>query len=431
MVACRRNDKLITLYLILTLLILAVASCRSAEPEPMTPTPSSSPVPTHTLSGTVFFDYNGNGSRDEGEEALEGVIVRSGESITKSLADGSYMLESIPQGETQLEIAKDGFPFVALSLAQVLTADSIPLNITGNTQFDMGLMQGWMTLPFEAEGDALICNYVDLDYQLGSVRTYSDEHSHPFPNGPNIDDNHQGVDWLADKDTPIRAVGPGVVIEVDGMAPNGALHLHVLHHFGGRAFVTSYGHYSASTVNVGDEVMRDQIIALVGKTGTEVAHLHLGLWEVPPEFEPGQVREILDYVYRANKLTVPYTNGKEVPAVLDPFRDVTDPQSESFWTVDNSPHYVSGAVISSIKQPAPKPPPIPEQVELKYDDGMSDGSRSSGHQGFMVHFSPPATPFMIGKVKVFTGLNGSGYEDQVTWFEIRDNNLNILYYLLE
>lgn len=394
----------------------------------MTPTPSPSPAPRYTLSGTVFFDCNGNGLRGEGEKALESVIVQSGESITKSLADGSYMLEDIPQGEIQLEIAKDGFPFVALSPAQVLTANEIPLNIEGDTKLDIGLMQGWMTLPFETEGDALMCNYVDLDYQLGSVRTYSDEHSHPSPNVPN-DDNHQGIDWVAEEGTPIHAVGPGVVIEVDGMDPmNGSLHLHILHHFGGRAFVTSYGHYSASMVNVGDEVRRGQVIAFVGKTGTEVAHLHLGLWEVPPEFKPGQVREILDYIYRTNKLTVPYANGKEVPAVLDPFRDVIDPQSESFWTVDNSPHYVSGAVSSSIRQPTPKPLPIPEQIELKYDDGISDGSCSSGYQGFMVHFSPLATPFMIGKVKVFTGLHGSGYEDQVAWFEIRDNNLNILYY---
>lgn len=327
----------------LVLALLVLSSCaqppvETPTPKPPAPKPTSTPVPMYTLSGTVFFDYNGNGLRDEGEPTLADVIVQSGESITTSLADGSYLLDNIPLGEIHLEIIKDGFPFVALSLLHVLTADDIPLNITGDTQFDIGLMEGWMTLPFETEGDAWIGNYVDLDYQLGSVRTYADEHPHPFPKGPNIDDNHQGIDWLADEDTPIRAVGPGVVIEVDGMAPNGALHLHILHHLGSRAFVTHYGHYSASTVNLGDEVARGQVIALVGKTGAQIPHLHLGLWEVPPEFEPDQTREIFDYI-RTNILTVPYPDGDEVHGVLDPFRDVLDPHSESFWTVDNSPQY--------------------------------------------------------------------------------------------
>jgi hypothetical protein len=35
---------------------------------------------------------------------------------------------------------------------------------------------------------------------------------------------------------------------------------------------------------------------------------------------------------------------------------------------------------------------------------------------------------MIEEVKVFASLHGSGYKDQVAWFEIRDQNLDVVYY---
>lgn len=80
--------------------------------------------------------------------------------------------------------------------------------------------------------------------------------------------------------------------------------------------------------------------------------------------------------------------------------------------------------------PTPTPAPIPEEIELKYDDGTSDGSCSCGARyGYLVHFSPPTTPFAISKVKTLTSLKGSGYESQTVWYEIRDQNLGTLYYL--
>jgi hypothetical protein len=70
-----------------------------------------------------------------------------------------------------------------------------------------------------------------------------------------------------------------------------------------------------------------------------------------------------------------------------------------------------------------------EAVELKYDDGTGEGTVSAGsHLGFLVHFPPPETPFVINKVKVSAVLKGTGYENQTTWFEIRDKNGNILHY---
>jgi len=75
----------------------------------------------------------------------------------------------------------------------------------------------------------------------------------------------------------------------------------------------------------------------------------------------------------------------------------------------------------------PSQTPTAEEIELKYDDGTGEGSCSSGHYGFLVHFSPSAIPLNISKVKLFTCLQGSAYESQTTRLEIRDNNLELLY----
>lgn len=93
------------------------------------------------------------------------------------------------------------------------------------------------------------------------------------------------------------------------------------------------------------------------------------------------------------------------------------------------PFIASCAPSAPAPTPQPTQPLVSEEVELKYDDGGEESSFSVGRwSGFLVHFSPPAIPFVISKVKVFASLQGRGYEDQTTWFEIWDQNFDLLYY---
>ncbi len=81
-------------------------------------------------------------------------------------------------------------------------------------------------------------------------------------------------------------------------------------------------------------------------------------------------------------------------------------------------------------QPTPKPTPAAEEVELKYDDGTSDGTYAIGRdpgRGHAVHFSPPATPFTINEVKIYGSLYGTGYEKLLAHIEVLDEDFNILY----
>lgn len=66
-----------------------------------------------------------------------------------------------------------------------------------------------------------------------------------------------------------------------------------------------------------------------------------------------------------------------------------------------------------------------EEFELKYDDGMPESYQAIGRMsgnGYLVHFSPPATPFTITKVKIYGNLYGTGYESLEFTVEIWDED---------
>ena len=74
-----------------------------------------------------------------------------------------------------------------------------------------------------------------------------------------------------------------------------------------------------------------------------------------------------------------------------------------------------------------------EEVELKYDDGTSDGSWAIGGKGrgHVVHFSPAVAPFTINQVKIYGSLYGAQYEKLLAQIEVWDEDFNILYSCLE
>ncbi len=109
---------------------------------------------------------------------------------------------------------------------------------------------------------------------------------HPLGGGIRF---HKGVDFRADRGTPIQAVLDGTVIEAGN---RGLLGLVVsLRHDNG--LETVYAHNSRIKVKVGQRVKQGDIIAYVGSTGrTTGAHLHFevlqnGKHQNPVKFLPG------------------------------------------------------------------------------------------------------------------------------------------------
>lgn len=65
-----------------------------------TSTPPTTPAqPTYPVSGVVFYDANGNGTRDAGEDGtVPGVIVRFGTASGQSAAEGRFTVAAVPEG---------------------------------------------------------------------------------------------------------------------------------------------------------------------------------------------------------------------------------------------------------------------------------------------------------------------------------------------
>lgn len=97
---------------------------------------------------------------------------------------------------------------------------------------------------------------------------FSQSRMHPVHNRPLP---HEGVDISAPTGTPIMAAAKGRVVR-SGWIVGYGLTVEIDHGFG---FTTLYGHASKLIAQVGDEVLRGDVIAQVGSTGiTTAPNLH-------------------------------------------------------------------------------------------------------------------------------------------------------------
>ena len=88
----------------------------------------------------------------------------------------------------------------------------------------------------------------------------------------NVRKFHYGMDFSAPEGTEVFATGDGEVVKVKRLYNGYGRHVVIRHGFG---YETLYAHLSATSVRVGDQVKRGQVIGLVGSTGTSTSpHLH-------------------------------------------------------------------------------------------------------------------------------------------------------------
>ncbi len=83
---------------------------------------------------------------------------------------------------------------------------------------------------------------------------------------------HKGMDFSANRGTPIYATGDGVVKRADNRSSGYGRHIRIDHGFG---YISLYAHLNKYNVRRGQKVKRGDIIGFVGNTGRSVApHLH-------------------------------------------------------------------------------------------------------------------------------------------------------------
>jgi hypothetical protein len=298
------------------------------------PTNTPTPIPAYTLSGTVFFDYNGNGLRDGGEPAIEGVPISVAGLSTTSGPDGSYSITGVPAGTQQIYVESPtqepatAFRYISLSLQAFQPVEEpIRLVVEADASQDIALMQGYLTLPYKAGIPICVISYLDLagnsfdgtvrDW-LGSTSLRTDTRS---CSPGEVYDWHCGIDYAYGTDYAefvafgVYAAAPGTVDSIGPVDPQYKGGSVRVKHVDGRS--ADYAHLGEISVTRGQRVSRGDLLGRIWVEWDE-PHLHFELMGLP-----GEGRLQWDF-WR-----------------VDIYRDPTDPASVSYWTFDNNSQYSS------------------------------------------------------------------------------------------
>lgn len=321
-------------------LLLAGCAAPSADPEavltqgtpvPTATTASATPLCTYALSGTVFFDYNGNGAWDDGEPPIEGVAIGVAGLSTTSALDGSYSMGGVPAGRQRVQVESPtqatatAFRYISLSVEAFQPIDEpIIVTLRGNTELNVPLMQGFLTLPLTCETPLSepLC-WIDLDFGGGVRDWQGDSHT--------CGENHDGINYVTPEGQAVVAAAPGFIVEAENGWPDVPRDQDLGLWEDGNRIVISHGYglysiylhlsdtlfvrarpFSACSICMEfEQVSRGQVLALSGSTGasTEEPHLHFQIDE----------------------------GGIGTDLRVDPYRDLQDPRSETLWTKDNDP----------------------------------------------------------------------------------------------
>ena len=89
-----------------------------------------------TVSGVVFDDVNGNGSRDAGEPGLAGVDVLVGAQTVTTNAAGVYTAVGVPVGTVTVDVVQASLP---AGMTQTAGVDPSTVTVTGGATVDAGI----------------------------------------------------------------------------------------------------------------------------------------------------------------------------------------------------------------------------------------------------------------------------------------------------
>ncbi|MFC2055806.1 peptidoglycan DD-metalloendopeptidase family protein [Chloroflexota bacterium] len=306
-----------------------------------------------TLSGKVFFDLDSNGLQDENEAGIAGarVCIETTDDTPCTLSEdnGAYKSVKLDNGHHKLHVFSptndptSAMRFISISKGYVdlpgyyINGDKVPkqylpdtkilsidspleVTINGITPLDIGLMQGYLTDVFACQDRELISDYhgYDLDPREGQVRNYLGDTTISYgPDGSSRTvDGHAAIDWGNTNQHIIgiyvRAAAPGIVAFAgeDPTTHGNCRMVSLAHPDTGQK--TGYVHLDRILVKDGQYVQRGQILGSLGQSCTDWPHVHFF-------FNPGWDPKNPDW---SNK---------------DPFRDIRDPDSLTWWTRDNEP----------------------------------------------------------------------------------------------
>lgn len=268
-----------------------------------------------TVKGVAFHDCNGNGTKEEDEPIIPKVKLNFFDELenqdfaVETGIEGAYNIKLL-KGKYTLSVSAENvrgynnqpYRFLNISKEEFRPIEMpwFGFEINGDMDYNIKLMQGYLTLPFPKgtlESYPRI-QYSDVDSAVGVMRDWKGTKQ--------TYDNHRGTDFFIPTGTPILAAAPGIVVQSKDFSGLGGNYIAIQHI---DRNLTIYSHLDARNVHVGDRVERGYKVGVSGSSG-------------------GVTRSQLDFQF-----------GDFGDEGIDPYRDITNPMSLSWWTVDNNPRY--------------------------------------------------------------------------------------------
>lgn len=221
------------------------------------------------LFGVVFFDYNGDGIKQPNEPGAEGANIFVGGESTLSQCQGVYYFRNLPDGVYDLIVTSPGFRYLSISRSEFkATGTPLQVTISGRTERNIGLMQGFLTMPFSRNANARISEYFDYDPRYYKYLWWNGQA------GDGVWRNHVGTDFaVASNGTPVVAAAPGMVAHISRDLYSGScvsVKINAINEiYWGACHITP-------TVSVGQFLSRGDLIGYVDFPSFPHVHLDIG-----------------------------------------------------------------------------------------------------------------------------------------------------------
>lgn len=225
------------------------------------------PIPADAkLFGVVFFDYNGDGFRQSNEPGIIGANISVGSAFTTSQCNGIYYLYDLPDGVYDLVVTLSGFRYLSVSRSDFRkTGDPVQIIVNGRTERNIGLMQGFLTIPLRRNANSYISEYFDYDPRHYKYLWWNGQV------GEGAWRNHTGTDFVAENGATVVAAAPGTVVSMSRDPYSGHC-VSVQTHYGiywGVCHITP-------TVSVGQFLSRGDLMGYVDFP--DYPHVHIGMF---------------------------------------------------------------------------------------------------------------------------------------------------------
>jgi len=213
------------------------------------------------------------------------------------------------------------------------------VSLKAGTDNEVGLMQGFLTLPFVAEQvpDLYIMSYFDIDNEAitcgkplssnGSVINYDGSYTYQIGSGDtvyplSVGDGHPGYDFILPLYQYITHAGPKGSVFFLYIADDGDVRIGVMFDIAQDNFRNGGGHLATWLVSQDQEVYRGQIIGLSDHTGDSPYYqLHFDLSKPNYDFCPDMI---------GTQMIDPFRTVIQGPLPADFSGSLV-----SYWTVDN------------------------------------------------------------------------------------------------